>query len=182
MKLLLRALPYMAALAVIFAGLWAVYSFGVHVEHQRRVAEVTAMDAKHTKALADISTANSLALAAMQTKAREAEQLAAERMAALDEKYTKEMQDAKRKADADIAAVRRGAVRVRDKFTCPGAGSPAGGVPQAGRSAGVGDAATGRGLGAEDAAEIIAAADTGDRWARQLMACQAIVRSDRATK
>lgn len=175
--MMLRALPYLAAVGMAIAA----YHFGAHVEHLARVAEVTSLKRAHSQDLEDIDRANRQALADALRRQREIEAQHAADMAALDAKYTKELQDAKATSDADIAAVRAGAYRLRERFTCPsaGAGSPGGGATQAGPGASVDHAATQRGLGQEDAAAVIAAADEGDRWAVQLRACQAIVHKDR---
>lgn len=183
-KLFRAALPYMVAVAVVLGALFAAYRFGVSVENAQRRAEVADLKRDHGDTLALLNGAHKDALAKALQEVADAKDKAAADMAALDEKFTKEMNDAKSKSEADVAAVRAGAIRVRDRFTCTApadsAAGPGGGAGQAvGTSAGVGDGAAVRGLGPQDAGEILAVADTGDRWAVQLRACQAIIAKDR---
>lgn len=178
----LRALPYVVLAGIGAATVASAYLFGVHTEHQARVAEVATLNLQHTRVLAQVDREHRTALQAATDLVRATELKAASDMAALDLKYTKELKDAKNRNAAEIAAVRAGAWRVRDEFTCAGgAAGPGGDVSAAGPGAGVDHGSAGRGLGPEDAAEILDAADTGDRWAVQLRACQEIVRQDRAS-
>lgn len=174
-------LPYAIAVAVAFAAVWYVYGLGVNAEHARRVAEVTALNASHTSDLLRISEANTTALAKAQGDARDKEAADQAAMAALDEKHFKELQDEKTNSQRTIDGLRNGTVRVRNKYACAGAsdGSTGGGVPQASSGTSVGNGAAQRGFGIADATTVIGAADQGDGWATQLLACQAIVRQDR---
>ncbi|MNK29198.1 Bacteriophage lysis protein [compost metagenome] len=180
-KLLLRALPYVLGVLLIGAALLYARNVGRDGEHALRVAEVAQLNADHRADLARIDGENKAALARVTQEARDKEAADQAAMAALDEKHFKELQNEKANSERTIAGLRSGAIRVREQYTCPRASdsSAPGGVPQASSSPGMGDGSTGRGFGAEDAAEVIAAADTGDRWATQLLACQAIVRRDR---
>lgn len=181
LRALWRALPYLVAVAIVGAALWFVYSKGVGDEHERRVAEVTALNSTHEAELSRIDAENNALLAKLTAEARAKEAADAKAMAELDQKHTKEMKDAKAEAQRTIDGLRSGAVRLRSQYACTpgGTGSPASGVPKAGTSTGMGDGATGRGFGIEDATAVFGAADEGDGWARQLLACQAIVRMDR---
>lgn len=178
------ALPYVIAIAVAFGLVWFVYERGVSDEHERRVAQVDTIQARHIADVKAIGEANEKELARLTQDARDKEAANALRMAALDEKHFKELQDEKANSIRTIDGLRSGAVRVRDKYTCSASGtsSAASGVPSTYTSAGMGDGAASRGLGPEDAAAIVGAADIGDGWAVQLRACQAIVRSDRGMK
>lgn len=182
-RLLRALLPFIALAAIIIGALWGAYTFGVKTENARRMAEVSDLKRTHGDDLAAMDRAHRAALAAGLQARAEREAQHAKDMAALDEKFTKEIEDAKRVSDRDIAAVRAGELRLRERFTCPApapAAGPRGGTDQAGTTPGLGDDATQRGFGTEDAAAVIAAADEGDGWARQLRACQAIVTRDRA--
>lgn len=179
MKLLRAIAPYLVATVLVALCLWAAYAFGVRVENKDRRTEVAELLREHEQTLAAIDQANRDALVAALQRQLDTEAKAAMDMAALDAKYTKEIQDEKARSDRDIAAVRAGEYRLRERFTCTGTSGPSSGAVQAGTSTGMGDAATKRGFGQEDAAAVIAAADEGDRWAKQLMACQDIVRRDR---
>lgn len=195
-KLFRAALPYLVAVAVVLGALFAAYRFGVSVENAQRRAEVadlkrthtndmTAMQLQHTGTLSAMNTAHQEALTVALQQVADAKDQAAKDMAALDLKYTKEIQDEKRKSVRDIAAVRSGELRLRERFSCPapapGRAAGAGGDAEqaAGASAGMGDGAAQRGFGAEDAAIALGLADEGDQWAVQLRACQAIIAKDR---
>jgi hypothetical protein len=173
--------PYtiLAAVLVCAATAAGAYTFGGHVEHQAREAEVAQLkDQQHTElAKIDQTHRQQLQDALMQAAAEKVR--ADADMADLDAKFTKEIHDAKVKSAADVAAVRAGTVRLRDRFTCDGAGGASGGAAAAGQSTGVGDAAAGRGLRQEDAAILVQESDRADNVVRQLSACQAIVVRDR---
>lgn len=172
----------LVAVAAIGAGLWAAYRHGVSVENADRRAEVAELLRKHRQTLADINGKHQQALAAEQQRRAEEQAQHAADMAALDRKFTKEMQDAKRQADADVAAVRAGDIRVRDKFACPARGSAAsasGAGTAAGRTPGMGDAAPAGGLQAADVELVLRIGAEADEVTLQLQACQEIVRKDR---
>lgn len=170
------ALPYLVAIVAAFLLAFGCYSFGVHVEHQRRVAEVNGINAQHAQA---ITNATQRTLDAEQRE-RDKEAQHATDMAALDAQHTKEMNDAKAAADTTIANLRAGSIRVRDRFTCNAAGAkPTSSTGQAGTSASVGDGATAGGLQTADAEFLLREADRADAVTVQLGACQAIVRGDR---
>lgn len=179
-----RLLPYLVAVAVVFGALFMAYRHGVTTERARKDVEIGTLRLQHTTTLSLIDQTNRKALnAALEAKAYAEEKSAAD-MAALDLKFTKEIQNEKANSQRDVAAVRAGTWRVRDKFSCPGTGTggPGGVLPSPGTSTGMGDGAASGGLGAEDAATLIATADEGDGYATQLRACQAIVTRDRAAK
>lgn len=176
------AIKFILVVLILAGSNWSSYRSGIRTENADRRAEVAELVREQTQRLADIDKKHRTALAEELQRRLDDQAKHQADMAALDAKFTKEMNDAKRKSDADVAAVRAGAVRVRDRFTCPSgsAASTSGAADQAGGTAGMGDGGTGRGFGPEDAAAVIAAADEGDRWAAQLRACQQIVRRDRA--
>jgi hypothetical protein len=102
------------AVVVAFAAAFGCYEFGSHVEHEARVAEVNDLKRKDAEALA---TANKERADAEQA-ARDVEAKRVADMAALDANYQKELSDAKADADATIAGLRAGTVRLRDRFHC----------------------------------------------------------------
>lgn len=181
-----RAAITLVAIGVVAAVLgvshWAAYQHGISVENADRRAEVAEVVREHGQHLADINSKHQQALAAeLQRRLDQQAQHEAD-MAALDSKFTKEMQDARRQAAADVAAVRSGAVRVRDRFACPASGSAAGASgagTAAGRTASVGDAGTPGGLQTADAEFLLSEAGRADEVTLQLQACQAIVLRDR---
>lgn len=112
----------------------------------------------------------------LQQQARELERKSAEAMGAIDSAYQRGRTDAQAEAGRTIADLRAGAVRLRERFTCP-AGT-AGGVPTSSTSTGGSDAAQGGGLSAEDAGFLVRLAEQADAVTLQLQACQAVVRRD----
>lgn len=181
-KLLRALLPFIALAAIIIGALWGAYTFGVKTENARRVAEVSDLKRTHGDDLAAMDRAHRAALAAELRAKAEREAQHAKDMAALDEKFTKEIEDAKRVSDRDIAAVRAGELRLRERFTCPAPGpaaGPSGGADKAGTTTGLGDDPAPGGLRQPDAEFLIRYSDEADTVVRQLSACQAIVNRDR---
>lgn len=177
-----RGWPYVLALAVFVGGaawLWA--AGGDHVR-ELKDAEIAQLQGQHMQDMKTLDDAHRLAFDAEQRRA--AEQLASARadMVALDARMTKENSDAKARHEIDLASLRAGNVRVRERFTCPAGGS-AGGAGSAAKAvsgpAGMGDAASSGGLRGEDVEFLLREAERADQAVRQLMACQAIVRNDR---
>lgn len=168
----LRAvLPYLVAVVVAFAAALGCYEFGVHVEHLARVAEVTDLKKQQSDQLA----AANKAMADAQQAAREVEQKRVDDMAALDANYQKELSDAKADADATIAGLRAGTVRVRSRFKCATPHPSA--VPAAtASSASAAAVDEGAGLQAADAGFLVRLAEQADAAVRAL---QDVVRNDR---
>lgn len=161
--------------AFIFAGvcivaLAASFLFGRHVEHQARIAEVSALKADYVKGLADANKARADA----EQAARDTEAKRVADMAALDANYQKELSDAKTVSDRTIADLQSGNVRLRERFTC-NAGS--GSVP---RTAQAGTGTSSADALADDrnasAGRIVRAAAECDA---QVKALQDVVRGDR---
>lgn len=164
-------LPYLVAIAVAFAAAFGSYEFGVHVEHEARVAEVNGIKAEQQRQIAEANAE----LAKAEQAARDIEQKRAADMALLDANYQKELSDAKATSDATIADLRAGTVRMRKRFQCA-ATHPAS-VPstaQAGTSASGVDDATG--LQPADAGFLVQLAKRADA---QVRALQDVVRKDR---
>lgn len=115
---------------------------------------------------------------ALQAEAQKAEAAAKEAkdaaaFAVLADNLRKENEDAKRNANAIIADLRRGTIRLRDRFTCPRA------MPQAAGSPAGSDEAGQSGFTVADAETAIRIASDGDAAIRQLTACQAILSAER---
>lgn len=176
----LRAIPYLIALAAIAAACIGIYSFGVHTEHQARVAEVAKLNQQHKDALQQIDAAHRTQLQAATDLVRAQELKASQDMAAMDAKKTKELNDAKNAAATDIAALRSGGIRVRDEFTCAGAAGAGGEAGATATAPGLGHATQAGGLQAADAEVVLHIGAEADEVALQLQACQAIVTQDRA--
>lgn len=171
----------LAIVALILGALLGAFFFGVHTEGARRAAEVADLTRTHGEVLAAMDRAHRSALAEELQRRADLQVQHAQDMAALDERFTHEIETAKRRAAADLAAVRDGTVRLRDRFTCtPTPAGPSGTAADPGATTGVGDDAQAGGLRREDAAFLISESDRADEVTRQLQACQAIVRRDRA--
>lgn len=170
----------LAIVAVILGALTGAFFFGVHTEGARRAAEVADLQRTHGEVLASMDRAHRSALADELQRRADLQAQHAQEMAALDERFTHEIETAKSRAAADLAAVRDGTVRVRDRFTCPAdPGRPSGAAADTGTTPSVGDDAPPSGLQAADAEFLLREAERADEVTRQLQACQAIVRRDR---
>lgn len=117
---------------------------------------------------------------ALQNAARQQEQQSATAMAAISADYETRIHDAQTLHDRDVAAARSGALRLR--YVYPAPALPAGGNPIAETGAGTSgrNGSSGGELPGEIAAGLYGLADDADAIARQLAACQAVVRQDRA--
>lgn len=174
-------LPY-RILAVVLLWLVSLIAVGVWQHHAGAVGERVTWQAKEV---------TEQATAAAQFKAlsdayRAAEQDNAAKMAALAADYERKLTDANKQRAADIAAVRAGAIRLRDPnaaIVSACRDTPA----QAGPAAGRGDgAAPGQlppapaGLLSDQTSEwLIDFAADADDVARQLGACQQVIIRDR---
>lgn len=117
--------------------------------------------------------ANKLAADAQAAEAEATEQRQAAEFAAVVDSLKQENDRAKQDADRLVADLRRGAVRLRDRFTCPRA------VPGAAGSAARSDEAGEGGFTVEDASVALGIARDGDAAIRQLTACQSILAAER---
>jgi len=98
------------------------------------------------------------------------------------EDYQKEVEDARKTKERDVAAARSGALRLRDRTaSCASAGlQPDRGQPPGATSAApVRDVHAGSELSGEASAFLLGLVDEADEVARQLGACQALIRADR---
>lgn len=182
MTILLRIAPYLAAIIAVAVVLFGAYSHGVKVEGARRQAEVAGIRQQHAVELQRLDATHRDALQAELQRARQAEAAHAQAMAEIDHQHSEELRNAQVKADADIAALRAGTIRVRERLTCaaPAANdSPGSTGGQTSASARLGDAAQARGLSSADIELVLRIGAEADAVARQLSACQAIVSGDR---
>lgn len=174
--LILYGLAAMAALGALF-GMYKVvdargYDRGVAITQNawqaRELKEVAAFDAKFKELTA-----------AYRTREEAWKGL----LAAVDVKYQKELIDAKAQREADVAALRSGAIRLRARLArtppCEGAGGSA--VPGSAASAGGGDGAATAELSRQTSEDLLALGNDADEVTRQLAACQAVVEADRVT-
>lgn len=169
-------------LVVVFATLalcaW-LYSLGAKSERVKANAEIAELKAEHATTLADLERTNQIALQTATDDARATERRLTDEMAARDLIHTQEMTDATKKLEADLAALRAGDVRMRNRFTCPDRPAASSGTAEIGAGTGLGNETGPRGLQREDIALVLRIAGEADAVAIQLRACQAIVRADR---
>lgn len=116
---------------------------------------------------------NKLAADAQKAEAAAKEAKDAAAFSLLADNLRKENERAKQDADRTIADLRRGAIRLRDRFTCPRTVPQTAGSPEG--SHGTDDA----GFTVADAEVALGIAATGDKAIRRLTACQAILSAER---
>lgn len=162
--LLIRYAPHMTAGFLFLALLFGAYRHGVTTTE-------TAWQARHN---AELAKANQ-ATADAQAQAREAERRGVEAVAIIEGQLHDQQQQAQADRDRLLADIDSGAVRVRDRFTCPAAG----GMPGAATSAGQRDAGKVGGLRREDVRFLVRLANEADAVTRQLQACQQILQAER---
>lgn len=165
--------PYrlLAAAALWLASLFAV---GVWQHHAGAVGERVTWQAKEVTEQATAAAQ----FKALSDAARKAEQDNAAKMAALAADYERKLSDANKQRAADIAAVRAGSLRLRDKSgTCMPAGTDPG--SKAGPGPGIGNGATGCELSETASGFLLDFANDADDVARQLAACQQVILTDR---
>lgn len=92
--------------------------------------------------------------------------------------YEEKLADAEAQKDRDVRAARAGTLSLRIPTPCKAAGL--GGTAQAAPGTGLGDGGATTELPREIAADLFALADDADKVVKQLTACQAVVREDRA--
>jgi len=148
----------LAVLALVFGAYRWAYSRGAESVQSAWNAERA-----QNKLAADAQAA--------EAAAKEAKDAAA--FAALADNLREENERAKQDADRTIADLRRGAVRLRDRFTCKST------VPAAAGSPARSDEADEGGFTVEDASVALGIARDGDAAIRQLTACQAILSAER---
>ncbi|MCZ4065623.1 lysis protein [Oxalobacter aliiformigenes] len=122
--------------------------------------------------IAAIKTEAAEAKERFERDARQAEHKHAQRIAEIDKTYTEKLKNERNRNRAVVADLRRGAVQLRERFTCPD-------VSATGGTAGMGDGTAGRGLRSEDAEFLVSESGRADRIVTQLQACQDIIRADR---
>ena len=155
----IKTLP---GLGFIFPALGAAFLSGWLCNGYRMKAEI-----------ATIRTEAAEAKERFERDARQVEQGHAQRIAEIDKTYTEKLNHERNRNRAVVADLRRGAVQLRERFTCPD-------MPATGGTAGMGDGTAGRGLRSEDAEFLVSEAGRADRIVTQLQACQDIIRADRS--
>lgn len=109
-------------------------------------------------------------------KAREAEQAHVNEVDRIAQNLIEERNRGFQERDQVIADLRAGALRLRPRFQCPARQQAA----PAGTAAAGSDGGAQAGLSGADAEFLVREASRADEVARQLTACQAVIRADRA--
>lgn len=144
--------------------------------YDRGVEETTAAYAKRDNAA--LAAAN-IRINELQEAARKREREHAAQLNDISGQYQQEVGNANRKVADLTRRVRAGDLRLRDPGAVCAAQGGGGRVPEASGSAGGRDGGTGTELSAATAEFLISEANRADDVARQLAACQAVVRADR---
>lgn len=142
------------------------YRHGESVSDARWQAKEAATKAAYDRQLAD-----------REAQARTVEQEAVARVNDIEKKRHDEAEAAQAAYDRLLEDYRHGAVRLRDRFTCPAAAS----VPAAASGTAGSQPAQGGGLQPEDVRFLVSEAKRADEVTRQLSACQVILQADRDT-
>ena len=140
--------------AVLLLGLvvWRIHAHGDAAGAARVQALWDAQEAVYARQRAEAAIA-----------ARKTEERHRAEYRAIAERFLRDQADADQKHAATLADLRRGALRVRERFTCPR-------VPEAPGDPGGADAEGPRGFGVEDAATALGIARDADEIARRLNA------------
>lgn len=153
----------MLQIALFFLVLATVFFSGWIANEWKNKARIEAIRAEAAEAVAEA-----------EKSARDAEQAHAQDIAQIDKTYTEKLKNERNRNAAVIADMRRGALRLLDRFTCTGS------VSETGTSTGVGDGKAGAGLQLEDAEFFVSEAGRADRVVVQLQACQQVLAADRS--
>ena len=162
-------------LGIGIAFIASVLTVGGYEHH----AGATAENAKWEQRYAQETAQAAATINKLQTEARTKEAAYEAGMVALAGNYQKELKNEQDQSAADLAAVRAGALSLRDPFAT---GTLSAGPSSAGTitaSAGSGHGAPGCELSQPTAEFLVGEADRADGIVRQLDACQAIVVQDR---
>ncbi len=151
--------------ATVFAGLLLVAG---------AFAAIQSVRLNHAQdEIADMETAVLESEVAHQQALRKAERDSAEAIAALDQKYQKERDEAKSTTDRLLADVRSGALKLRDKFSCPIR------VPGVGSAPGTSAGEEGAILSAEDQEFLVRIGEEADDAIRERNEAVRIAEEDR---
>ncbi|HEX7116256.1 MAG TPA: lysis system i-spanin subunit Rz [Steroidobacter sp.] len=160
----------------MLAALWWLWSAVDKAGYERGVSEERAKwVARESEELA---AANAL-IEKLQREARAAEQAHAKELAAISKRYQENLRNVEKARDAHIAALRAGALRLRDPEAPACESACGGGVSEASAAAGGRNGPAGGELSAEASEFLLRLTAEADEVARQLQACQEIIRSDR---
>lgn len=163
----------------ILAGLVAIAAMiGAYVygRHDGRELANAFWQAREAQIQADVQAVKDQAA----ERVREAEKASAARVVAISADYQADLQRLNDEKDALLSDVRAGRRRLSIPATCDAGG----GAPVPGAAAGTGgrDGEARAELSGEAADFLVALASEADRVARQLDACQQVIRADRAQR
>jgi prophage endopeptidase len=170
------------ALGAVLLIVLIVAGFMWYVGSERRAAFAAGEVAERGRWQAKESKELSAANAEILRLTKLAQDLEAKRAAALAKAsadYQKGLADGKRELDAAVAAARSGALVLRDPGRTTGACPPGGAAAATEPGAGGRDGAKGGELSREASAFLLELTGEADAVAKQLTACQAVVRADR---
>ena len=161
-------------LAAILAALLAYPAAYFYGHHKGAEAEDVVWQAREAKELAAANVAMQRAVA----DATVSVQHHMDALTSISSAYQTELQNAETQHTRDVAAIRAGAIKLRDAgasalFPCPTPGTEAT-APAPGR-----DAPQGCDLSSDAANFLLSEADLADRNTKQLSACQQVVTEDR---
>jgi hypothetical protein len=166
--------PYVI-LGLLVAWAASLAGVGIWQRHDGAASERVVWQARDSK---ELSAANAKILK-LETDARATEQAHGEVQHLISQSYQKDLQNAETQRQADVAAARSGALRLRDpgartESTCS-SGLPAIAASTSGRNGEAGSE-----LSPESTEFLYSEANRADATVVQLVACQKIVDADRA--
>lgn len=166
-SILARLVPFKAwliaaAVALLVAATFWAYFHVKHIGYQARAAEDTAQELKYQQQVSELQQAVRAKDQAMQARVNE-----------IDAHYQEIITNAQTQHDRDLARIRSGQLRLRQRFTCPAAG--AGPVPDSSGPAGSTHDPAQAGLRPKDAEFLVSESDRADAVVRQLIELQAYV-------
>jgi len=167
--------PYVLLAA---GGFWAITTVGAYQSGRTRGIESERL-VWQTRENLQLQAANQK-IRELAEQAREAERTHAEANAAISDYFQGELQNEKKRHDADLAAVRDGGFRLRDRYSaaiCPGPDR----VPETAAPAERHHGAEGAELSRESTIFLLGLASEADQIVMQLQACQAVIAADRVT-
>lgn len=162
-----------AIVAALAAAGWGLYAEG---KASGQAEERVVWQGKETKEL----TAANAEILRLTKLAQDAEAKRAEDLAKASADYQKGLADEKTKRDRAVAAARTGTLVLRDPGVAAGACPPGGAAAAAQPGAGGRDGPKAGELSREAGAFLLELTGEADDVVRQLTACQAVVRADRA--
>ena len=168
----LKGIPWQVWVAIALLVLFLYHGWSAHREGYAEAEEY------YKGIIKAQSDANQKAIDEAKTAARDAERRHEKALDAVQNKLILERALGYEERDRVINDLRTGNRRLQQRFTCPATGG-SGRVPETAAGPGRSDGVGGAGLSGEDAEFLVREAARADAVARQLQACQAVIRADR---